>query len=757
MLRSSVPCSIAPLRWAPLPLQPGSVAIVCVEAGGAAAAEVYGELRAAAAGLGGELAGRSSVELGTDGRYRRFERAYARLVAALLRPSRSREMLELISSEGPEAANRALEARLGGLLGWMQQRMEDGDADEGITMGEYRRELEQREASPAAGDLAAPRTRYQRWPVRANRPEPTSLSLEPEMRRVLGVLDEQRTSLWAIGMSVHLCVHMHRDGKARSSSAARVYQRWWISIADHFDQRGDPAAADEIPAPRVVPNAWLGNWRSQGLRSDEPLFSGPSAAALQSASSMVRRGSAIVYDRLGSVLAFPAGVAAKQVPLIATYPTDRTVEYRCSFATDEACAEAFRDVDPPAQTEILRRDRRGSARDPGIEAQYRQLMRAMTLAVEYGAGGSTGHASGARVTRVRLVRGGSIDVPRVAFPVFLSDGEGAKLSVHLCASDTLHEGMLDEIDEPLPTKDRQTLCWLTIVDLEARSPLGRYNLPGGARYVPYVVPGEIQLYDKAWKPAKPEPPLPAAGAAAAPAATVSSGSAFGGGEARRQVTFKVPAAHRTDRPPGAAPLGLCAMAGKCAFKSIRRLGKQRSFAADGFEEEANTREGPGRRVEKANRTRVLRKGGVGAGGVAGSVDAKAPMQLPPPGALPPPLAGRAEDGAQRRPRVTVCDLKQPPARRRSPLRGRWRSATGGSPPRLPLPSAGALALAAKSAAFRSVRRLGKQRSCLHDGFGAEAAALRDGPGRRTERGSPAAASSLIGGPAAAEARVVVRM
>jgi hypothetical protein len=44
------------------------------------------------------------------------------------------------------------------------------------------------------------------------------------MSRVLGVLTEEARPLLELGFSIHLCLHMHRDGSARSSAAVR--HRW---------------------------------------------------------------------------------------------------------------------------------------------------------------------------------------------------------------------------------------------------------------------------------------------------------------------------------------------------------------------------------------------------------------------------------------------------------------------------------------------------------------------------------------------------
>ena len=138
----------------------------------------------------------------------------------------------------------------------------------------------------------------------------------------------------ALGFSVHLCLHQHRDAHHDSSRAARVYQKPYLTIVD-WELRdalgggGDGGAgggdAERRSADRgsrvvVVPNEWFGNWKSRGLRAKQPKFAGPTAHDIKTVAAAQKAGTMIVYDHeFGGVLELPEGCVA--VPLTTIDPT----------------------------------------------------------------------------------------------------------------------------------------------------------------------------------------------------------------------------------------------------------------------------------------------------------------------------------------------------------------------------------------------------------------------------------------------------
>ena len=387
----------------------------------------------------------------------------------------------------------------------------------------------------AAAVVALERSKMN-WPMRANRAEPTSRPLEHDMGRVLRLVEAETPELLRLGMSLQVCVHMHRDAAARGTSAARVWQRWWLTLIDHHHD-----ASKALADPIVTPNAWLGNWRLRGLRLDEPGFSQPAAGTYHTVGAMVRRGTALVYDRMGTVLAMPPGTCLVPLPLtceslradsahsrasgrmsrcssasrdsfaalsghgrartkahkedeeniIADEEADyahllprEPVAFSCAFSSSSSAAAAFQKrAEPVAVSALLTCDMSGRARDVCLLRQYRQLLRELcdsAIALRLADDDADDDAADG-LLRVRLVHGSELRLPRVAaFPRLLSDETGPKISVHLCAADTLHEGpshVHDEIEKLGPAPMRDTLCWLALVDLEVHRPLGRYNLP----------------------------------------------------------------------------------------------------------------------------------------------------------------------------------------------------------------------------------------------------------------------------------------
>ena len=518
-----VPIALSPLRWTAFPLHKESAAITHILPSvptashpsrfSPPAAEVYARLH------NGRVAER---------RLASFERAYSRLMVRLLQPSAARELLDAVASQGPHATWRIIDERLNSLLTRLEGLSASSeDATPGVpdvevgtnrsvmTMEKYRRELEQLFISSSDGGRASasaesPDTMLETngrssWPLDANRAEPTSRSLEPQMMRVLRILEEQSEAFVRLGFSVHLCVHLHRDASARSTSAARVFQRWWLTVTDHYpatvsqgkqamkgktasggDGSRDGAARD---GPLVPPNVWLGNFRAHGLRLDEPLCSLPSAATLQTVEAMCRQGRGMVYDRFGSVLSLPAGVAAQSLPLRYVGGKPMAVQYELGTGA-QRCTPI-----PSYLLRLLLRDEYShEPRDRTILDQYHDLVDGLTI---------RGEASSSKQLCLRLTRRGSISLPSESFdfPRFLCDEAGvARLSVHLCVSDSIHEGMDDELPEPGPARDRHTVCWLTIVDLAVRRPCGRYSLPERAPRARerLVVPAEIMEYDPLW-------------------------------------------------------------------------------------------------------------------------------------------------------------------------------------------------------------------------------------------------------------------
>ena len=693
-----VPVAVSPLKWARIPLPPGTAAVVNITPtlkgiASPRADEVY---RAIIQLPGTPLDDEhQSVSLDDDARLAGFESAYDQLMARLLSPDRSRELLDAIARHGPQAAFVAFNQRLDLLReNLIHQAKKGRHVDAGghksgggseemqspLTMQEYRNRLDSMLSTsdnvPSDKFAASSST----WPMRANRVEPTSISLEADMKRVLRVIEGERQTFARLGFAVHIAMHMHRDGNPRGT-ASRIFQKWWLTFTD-LDHGRKPD--DNFAPPRVMPNAWLGTYGATGLRMDEPLFMGPSVSTVQNVSLRLRQGTAIEYDRFGSVLCFPSGVCCAPLPLVAIAPPGHKGKARVQpgrlgrkfeaaregeqvgafymMASDVAlgkgntdgCSVRSAKNGSPLRLKLLLRDQHGRARDPLLLEGYRELLRELrerNHEPDEESGGQV-QAQVRENMYVALVLDGMIQLPPAAwtFPRFLYDASGvARLSVHMCLSDCLHRKMDAEIDEPGPVRDRHTLCWLTIVDLELRRPVGGYNLPMNAPYSreTYTVPAELQLHDLTWARLPPPPPPPPPPAPPPPrrrhrlppklhlemlepntgtqekypvqppatpkaqvAALTSEGDHHG---EEPHVIHESPAVVETSAaelfPIATSPAmpphlsgQSSSTAAKQAFKSVRNLlpkgmRRQRSFWQDSFEDESSkgTREGPGRR------------------------------------------------------------------------------------------------------------------------------------------------------------------
>jgi hypothetical protein len=553
----SLPIARSPLGWSRIPLPQGYVAVVSVkpfqpppgsdlndlapDAAMPSASEVYMEMFGHAAGDEQETANGINIaapDLKLDPRFCEFDLAYNRLMMRLFRPNTSRELLDTIVRHGPEAAFRAFNSRLDNLREkLLAERLEA--AEEGqlksqyvpLSMQAYRDHLDALLVAYDDGtfDPALERSSRFTWPMRANRIEPTCESLEAEMKRVLRIVDQERFAFTKAGFGVNLCMHMRRDGHGRSSAAARTFQKWWLSFID-LELGRTPNIS--LAPPRISPNVWLGTHGATGLRMDEPLFTGPSAGTTQAVSLKVRAGTAIIYDRFGSVLCFPFGICCTPLPLVVSSEVHhkhhrgvgapRKLAGRDSTREKLQAGVVYNLARSPASVQHVRRklfhrDQYGQLRDPSLLDQYVGLVHELCEPQD-------DLEQEDPDVHVELVLDGEVHLPCAAasFPRFLTDTAGVpRLSVHLCLSDCLHQKMDEEIDEPGPVRDRHTICWLTVVDLEMRRPLGRYNLPINAPYAveTYSVPAELALHRINWTflpPPRPAPPPPRARARSSP-------------------------------------------------------------------------------------------------------------------------------------------------------------------------------------------------------------------------------------------------
>ena len=67
------------------------------------------------------------------------------------------------------------------------------------------------------------------------------------------LVNEADVEFRRLGYSVALCCHCHRDADARSSHAARLKQRWWLTFTDLRT-----AGNDKFRPTQIVPNRCLG-------------------------------------------------------------------------------------------------------------------------------------------------------------------------------------------------------------------------------------------------------------------------------------------------------------------------------------------------------------------------------------------------------------------------------------------------------------------------------------------------------------------
>jgi hypothetical protein len=119
-----VPVGLAPLRWTSVPLHGGSVGVTRLGGGGGGGGGggVRGDVDDGA--TGSEVYGRLHETDGEadEARRARFEALYARLLQRLRSPSGSREVLEAVARDGPQAAWQAVDERLHKLEAWLKSR-----------------------------------------------------------------------------------------------------------------------------------------------------------------------------------------------------------------------------------------------------------------------------------------------------------------------------------------------------------------------------------------------------------------------------------------------------------------------------------------------------------------------------------------------------------------------------------------------------------------------------------------------------------
>ena len=225
-----VPVAVSPLKWARIPLPPGTAAVVNITPtlkgiASPRADEVYrAMIQLPGTPLDDE---HQSVSLDDDARLAGFESAYDQLMARLLRPDRSRELLDAIARHGPQAAFVAFNQRLDLLRENLIHQAKKGrhvDAGEHksgggseemqspLTMQEYRNRLDSMLSTsdnvPSDKFAASSST----WPMRANRVEPTSISLEADMKRVLRVIEGERQTFARLRLRRTYC-NAHASGR----------------------------------------------------------------------------------------------------------------------------------------------------------------------------------------------------------------------------------------------------------------------------------------------------------------------------------------------------------------------------------------------------------------------------------------------------------------------------------------------------------------------------------------------------------------
>ena len=388
--------------------------------------------------------------------------------------------------------------------------------------------------SPAQ-DVSQARENVSPWPAKANRAEPGDEQLDKPMTAVLHILEKINygvgaTSLGAsetkplieLGYQVVLCMHQHRNARTNASRAAIIRQRWYLAVIDW--QAASAISSQEGGAKKlapllVMPNAYLPQWGGRPVRVKEPVYcGGVYARGSDTLVQMVRAGKAIIYDEAAtSVFVAPPGVRVKILhhsvqnkktnhyddfawgdikPLIrnltggkATLPFDEPLadihlEVGTSFGL--LLEELTNMVEEVAGSSGYAKLGLARLIARTFQDEMREIVRTIALDGETGSALRDLALGGAfpKVIRAKLPDDDFDD----AFQDLSEKSEGG-VSVHLCVSDTRRLA---------PDASRETVVWLTIVDLLQYNPVnaasGGYltpkNVPIDPRHL-YVVPGEL--------------------------------------------------------------------------------------------------------------------------------------------------------------------------------------------------------------------------------------------------------------------------
>jgi hypothetical protein len=380
------------------------------------------------------------------------------------------------------------------------------------------------------------------WPRAASRHEPTSQELDSTMSRVASILAVYNygvslntaqfdASLKKVGpliehgYTIHLCVHQHRDAHDNSSRAARIWQKWYLTIIDWRIR-----AMTNTAAPSTVPNEWLNTQSGRGrLLVREPAFSGgPTGHSLHSLHSLVKRGRAITYDSAwnGTVFFPPSvcgvllhraledpgkarGVVSRHCEEIGCFDgkaISRAVLGSCSPQPSVPCELKLSQVptEPSEATLATPRTNLLNLVKGSATAMTHQLVNLITAELGNLPFDTNEHlelasllsetavqATHQRASLARLMQRGH-------FPKQIRTRR-RRISIHLCSSETTHLA---------PERTQEAVIWLTLVDLTAVNPvdvmhgglLTPIEQPFDARTT-YLVPGEVVKVGSLFAPA----------------------------------------------------------------------------------------------------------------------------------------------------------------------------------------------------------------------------------------------------------------
>ena len=400
------------------------------------------------------------------------------------------------------------------------------------TMNDFLLSLVEWLTSPAQ-DVSEAKATVSPWPAKANHWEPSDLQMDEHMRVVLRILEKANyhggsggglrgdvaptRPLIELGYQVVLCLHMHRNARAVSDRAAKVHQRWYLTVVDWKASRLLDASAG--PPPLSMPNAYLEQWSGRPLRVKEPVYAGGIwSKASDHVVKMVNEGRGVVYDEsMMSVLALPPGVRCRTLhrslqqenvgrsadllwadagPLMRNLCGSKAalpfaepladVKLNLGIAPGLLLQELSRLAEEVVGSSDLAREA-GSARQIArkVSNELQGVVNQITQGEEgegptFGSIALAGHFP-------KVIRA-EVDTPWWA-PEDQAHRPPGGVSIHLCASDTRRLA---------PDPSREIVVWLTIVDLNQYNPVhaseGGLLTPRNEHFdvrPTYVVPGEL--------------------------------------------------------------------------------------------------------------------------------------------------------------------------------------------------------------------------------------------------------------------------